>query len=133
VAYPGNSQGGHIHGDKKLTTFFSEANICRPFFTERELDDFLLFTFSNPSQIRSVSRRGASVRPPVFKPFKIIFVSQKGAWPPAPPSVRHCFIHVKKTKKFTEWGFQSSRKAVISLSNSSSLKLRRHIPQLCLL
>jgi hypothetical protein len=41
-----------------------------------------------------------------------------------------CFTHVKKTKKCTGWGFQSLRKAVRSLSNSSSLKLRSHIPQL---
>jgi hypothetical protein len=44
-----------------------------------------------------------------------------------------CFIHVKKTNKLYGVGFQSSRKAVISLSNSSSLKLLRHIPQLGLL
>jgi hypothetical protein len=43
------------------------------------------------------------------------------------------FIHVKITKKIVRGGFQGSRKAVTSLSNSSSLKLRRHIPQLGLL
>jgi hypothetical protein len=32
-----------------------------------------------------------------------------------------CFIHVKKTKKLYGVGFQSSRKAVTSLSNSRSI------------